>query len=223
MRNQFLVEPKVGNLGFLHAFEVSCLSASTVFLVSPQHKTHNSLYRDAQVLEEERKIRCLRVANFRDLVPLSPPRHAYNCLAPICCQSRRFRHVGMRLKLFPYGYIISYPPKMRTCPGIFCCDFIKLVRHFLYLVVVCPIVTFCKNRYIYKVFRSEHTVLVYMDRLNACEDILSGMQLDDLYEESSQRSRLRLPTLHGDSHVLRTQEEYYKKKPWMAFSAILEV
>jgi hypothetical protein len=29
-------------------------------------------------------------------------------------------------------------------------------------------------------FRSEHTVLVYMDRLNACEDILSGMQLDDL-------------------------------------------
>jgi hypothetical protein len=191
-----------------------------LYLHNIKRTTHSIV--DAQVLEEAKKIRCVRVANFRDLVPLSPPNHTYDCFAPICYQSRRFRHVGLRLKLFPYGYIISYPPKMRTCPGICCCDFIKLIRHGFYLFVVCPIFLCCKNRYIYKVFRSEHAELVYIDRLNACEDILSGMQLDDLCEESIQRSHWRLPTLRGDTHVLRKREEYYKKKPWMAFSAILE-
>jgi hypothetical protein len=106
-------------------------------------------------------------------------------------------------------FYLAFPEATRAC-----------IRRELF--VACPIFLCCKNRYIYKVFHSEHTEVVYIDRLNACEDILSGMQLDDLYEESIQRSHLRLPTLRGDTHVLRTREEYYKKKPWMAFSAILE-
>ena len=83
--------PKVGNLDFLKAFEV---------------------------LEETRKIRCLHIANFRDIVPLSPPIGALACGHAICCQRRRFRHVGFRLKLTPKTFIVSYPPKVRSYCGI---------------------------------------------------------------------------------------------------------
>jgi len=81
--------PKVGNLDYLHAFEA---------------------------LEEQKKIRYIRVANFRDMVPLSPPRQTYNCFAAMFCQHRRFRHVGLRLKLFPHvvyngcAYGVSFVP-----------------------------------------------------------------------------------------------------------------
>lgn len=174
-----------------------------------------------KALEEQKKVRYIRVCNFRDIVPLSPPGATYNCCFAAFCQPTRFRHVGLRLKLYPKGYTISYVPKMRTCPGIACCDLIKILRHWLYLVIVCPIVCFCKNRYTYKVFRSEHTQLVYMDRFDACREDLEDMTLDDLYQERINRARWRMPVLHGGTHIFA--EDEYKKKPYKSLNAILEV
>lgn len=57
--------PKVGNLDFLLAFEE---------------------------LEEAGKLRCLRVANYRDPVTYSPPNGAWDCCHVCWCQRRRFRH-----------------------------------------------------------------------------------------------------------------------------------
>lgn len=175
-----------------------------------------------QLLEEQKKIRYMRVTNYRDIVTLIPPGHAYNCIAAAFCQQRRFRHVGLRLKLFPTGYAISYAPKMRTCPGILCCDLIKILHHYLFLAIICPITCFCKNLYIYRAFRSEHTELVYMNRFDACQGVLEELQLDDLYEERSARSRFRLPVLRANTHTLKRDEEG-KRKPYMTFAAILEV
>jgi len=98
---------------------------------------------------------------------------------------------------------------------------IKILRHYLYLFIVCPIVCFCKNRFTYKAFRSEHTQLVYMDRLDACKDILEKLTLDELYEERINRSRVRMPVLHCDTHVLVREE--YEKKLYKSLNAILEI
>lgn len=110
---------------------------------------------------------------------------------------------------------------MYTWVGIFCCDILKIVKHILYLVLVCPIVVFCKNFYTYRVFRSEHTQSVYMNRFDACQEVLEDMSLDNLMTEKTAKAKWRVPVLHGHSQAFKQKEN--KKKAYMSFNAILEV
>lgn len=99
--------PKVGNLEFLRAFEE---------------------------LEQQKKLRFLQVANDRDPVTLSPP-DTFNPCTPLFCKGRRYRHVGLRLKLRgSKGYVIYYPMKMRTYFGILCCDLMNLSRAWMFVI-----------------------------------------------------------------------------------------
>lgn len=154
--------PKVGNLNFLLAFE------------------H---------LEEKGHLRCLRVANYRDLVPLSPAR------TTLFFQGRRFRHVGFRLKLTPNTFLISFPPKVRSWVGVFLFDLIKMLRTWAF-VLVASVLCFISMCHIKKEFRAEHTQLVYMERFENQKNALEQLTLDGLYQERLARARWRLPVLH---------------------------
>jgi Lipase (class 3) len=185
--------PKVGNLDFLRAFEI---------------------------LEEQNKLRYIRVVNYRDIVPLSPPQLSHNC-ACLFCPRRRFRHVGLRLKLFPHGYVITYSPRARTCLGLACFDCLKILRHYLYLLILCPITCLCKNLFVFKVFMAEHSIVLYMKRFDQCRPVLEKLSLDQLYQERKARARWKLPTLHGDTHMFVRDE--YSKKPYLAANIVLDV
>jgi hypothetical protein len=107
--------PKVGNLAFNRAFEE---------------------------LERQKKLRCLQIANDRDPVPASPP-DAWNPLLAMFCQSRRFRHVGLRLKLRSNGYILFSPPKMRTYWGVLLCDCMYVSRTWMIIILFAFLSLFC--------------------------------------------------------------------------------
>jgi hypothetical protein len=107
--------PKVGNLAFNRAFEE---------------------------LERQKKLRCLQIANDRDPVPASPP-DAWNPSLAMFCQSRRFRHVGLRLKLRSNGHILFSPPKMRTCWGVLLCDCMHVSRTWMIIILFAFLSLFC--------------------------------------------------------------------------------
>jgi pimeloyl-ACP methyl ester carboxylesterase len=162
--------PKVGNLNFLVAFEN---------------------------LEEKGHLRCLRVANYRDLVPLSPPSPPITTLV---FQGRRFRHVGMRLKLTPQTFFVSFPPKVRSYCGVFFFDLIRMLRTWAFALVgsvICFLCT-CETK---KRLRREHTQLVYMERFENQKHALEQLTLDGLYQERFAQARWRLPVLHFDART----------------------
>jgi hypothetical protein len=99
--------PKVGNLDFLKAFEE---------------------------LERQKKLRCLQIANDRDAVTLSPP-DTFDPCVPIFCQNRRYRHVGLRVKLRSNGYIVTSPPKTRTYLGVLLCDCTYVARTWMFVIL----------------------------------------------------------------------------------------
>jgi hypothetical protein len=159
--------PKVGNLKFLVAFEY---------------------------LEEKGHLRCLRVANYRDLVPLSPP------ITTLVFQGRRFRHVGLRLKLTPHTFIISFPPKVRSYCGVFFFDLIKMLRTGAFVLVgsvFCFLCT-CETK---TFLRREHTQLVYMERFENQKHSLEQLTIDGLYQERFARARWRVPVLQFDART----------------------
>ena len=94
--------PKVGNLAFLRTFE-KC--------------------------EEQGRIRCIQVANNKDPVTQSPPIGNFDPCGPVFCRYRLFRHVGLRLHLVPSGFIIWYPMKAKTYPGILVYDWIYVATN----------------------------------------------------------------------------------------------
>jgi hypothetical protein len=115
-------------------------------------------------------------------------------------QGRRFRHVGLRLKLTPHTFIISYPPKVRTYCGVFFFDLYKLLRTLPYVLVgsvFCFLCT-CKTK---TALRREHTQLVYMERFENQKHSLEQLTLDGLYQERLARARWRLPVLHFDART----------------------
>ena len=108
----------------------------------------------------------------------------------------------MRLKLLPDGrYIVSFPPQVTTCVGIMLCDIIKVFRHYFFALILCPLVVLWKGRFTYRLYREEHTQLVYTDRFDACEEDLRELYLDQLYEERIRKGKWRLP-------IVRTSKEY---------------
>ena len=96
--------PKVGNLDFLLAFEE---------------------------LEKQKKLRCVHLANDQDPVSRSPPNGAFSPLAAMLFQERRYRYVGLRVKLVKLGYVIEYHPRTRTYCGILLFDEILIGKAWL--------------------------------------------------------------------------------------------
>ena len=166
--------PKVGNIDFLLAFES---------------------------LEEQGKLRCLRVANYRDIVTLSPPIGALGLCHAICCQERRFRHVGFRLKLTPWSFVISYPPKVRSYCGVLLFDFMKMVKAFVFMMIFIPLCAIftCGVK---KFLRGEHTQLVYMERFDRQKASLETISLDQLYKDRLARPRWRIPVFNAAAHTV---------------------
>ena len=166
--------PKVGNIDFLLAFES---------------------------LEEQGKLRCLRVANYRDVVTLSPPIGALGLGHAICCQERRFRHVGFRLKLTPWSYVISYPPKVHSYCGVLLFDLMKMVKAFVFMMIFIPLCAIftCGVK---KFLRGEHTQLVYLERFNRQKASLETISLDQLYKNRSARPRWRIPVFNPAPHTV---------------------
>jgi hypothetical protein len=83
-----------------------------------------------QNLERKKYIRCLRIANHKDLVTLMPDRGSCSLIYVACCQQGVYRHVGAQLKLYANGTCKT------TCPhegGGYCVmlrrDWRKLVGH----------------------------------------------------------------------------------------------
>jgi hypothetical protein len=114
-----------------------------------------------------------------------------------CLQRRHFRHVGIRLKLLPRGrFLVSYPPRMRTCCGIMLFDIIKVIRHCFYLLILCPLVVLFKRRYTYHLYRKEHTQLAYTNRFDLCQEGLEQLSLDQLYNQRISRAKWRLPIVY---------------------------
>ena len=170
-------------------------------------------------LERNGKLRCFQVANDRDPVTLSPPQGAFNPFHALLCQRRRFRHVGLRLKLRELGYIIMYNPKPRSYLGILCCDSIHLSRTWLIililvllilvslslfyvyiavpLIVLCACIALCTSR-------MHHTQLKYIRRLEYNKETLTELYLDELNKERWERSPYRFPVLrtHGECRKL---------------------
>lgn len=114
--------PKVGNFGFLLAFEE---------------------------LEREGKLRCIHVADDRDPITYVPP-STCSPLHAVICQQRRFRHVGLKLLLRKDGCVIAYPPKMRTYCGVLCCDQMQIAATALFVAatVVTTIVSLIHCAYV---------------------------------------------------------------------------
>ena len=175
--------PKVGNLDFLRTYDY---------------------------LEEQGRVRCIQVANDRDPVTLSPPTGAFNPIHAICCQSGRFRHVGLRITLRKYGYIITYPMKMTTYFGTLFCDMMLITRAlmivavagFLWLlclsacfVIAVPFIC-CYSYRAIKNSRQHHTQLKYIERLQHIKPDLEQQHLDKLNERRWRKSRWRVPVLH---------------------------
>ncbi|CAB9518277.1 Phospholipase A1-II 1 [Seminavis robusta] len=140
--------PKVGNLQFLKAFES---------------------------LEEKNWLRCIHVANYRDIVTQSP------ALPMCCCYGSHFRRAGFHLTLSPHAYILSYPARLGLV-GRFCLDIVKWIKHVCYVLLFVPLLFLCGCQ-TKKFLREEHTQLKYMNRFDNQKAALQHMTLDELYRE----------------------------------------
>ena len=145
-------------------------------------------------------MRCLRVTNYRDTVPLVPAK------TPLFFQSRRFRHVGFRVKLTPHTFVISFPPKVRSYCGVFVFDLIKMLRTWAFYLcgsVLCILFT-CRMK---QDLRAEHTQLVYMERFENQKEGLEQLSLDGLYQQRARAARWRLPVFHFDARTTTNRRD----------------
>ena len=109
--------PKVGNLSFLLTYEY---------------------------LERTGRIRCIQVANNKDPVTKAPPIGNFDPIAPFLYRNALFRHVGLRLLLLPDGFVIWYPMKAKSRPGILAYDLRRVFANCCMMLCGCIVLTiFC--------------------------------------------------------------------------------
>lgn len=129
--------------------------------------------RAFQAVEQMDKIRCLRVVNQSDLVPLVPRREGRVLVNLFRCRSMVYRHVGNELRLYRnLTYVISRPPEARVYLGSFVKDIPQQIIH----VTLLADTIFCR-RYIFR----RHSVKAYSENLTAVEKPLKKVYLNDLY------------------------------------------
>jgi hypothetical protein len=157
-----IASPKVGNLAFRRAFQASVYPLQIIALPASVMISLTIIYSHRlQNLESKRHIRCLRIANHKDLVTLLPDRGSFSLAYIACCQSSVYRHVGTELKLYGNGTCeISCPSEGDGYCGIFLRDWKKQVGHGI--AVVGTLLLCCCFR---DDFLKNHGCKEYMDRL----------------------------------------------------------
>lgn len=164
--------PKVGNKAFLVSFEA---------------------------LEELGYLRCLHIANDRDVVTLSPSASAFNSTFALFCQHRLYRHVGIHLTLSPASYAWTYPPKLRSFLLIALVDTLNVMRNWFDLVFVYPtLVVFhvlccCFMRR--TSYADEHSCVTYFERFDKFKEDLEALTVESVYQARKNRAWWRTSSL----------------------------
>lgn len=153
---------------------VSCVS-----IASP--KVGSLSFRQTfQSLEQSRQLRCLRIANFKDLVTLLPDRGSLSCLYIVCCQANIYRHVGMELKLYSSSkYGICRSAESKSYMGVFLHDWGRQIKNAVHMIVTLPFVCCCRED-----FLKYHGCSEYMERIAGNGRHLQHQYLNDLYDKS---------------------------------------
>uniref|UniRef100_A0A7S1D2T9 Fungal lipase-type domain-containing protein n=2 Tax=Cyclophora tenuis TaxID=216820 RepID=A0A7S1D2T9_CYCTE len=176
-----------GALATLFAFETAASvdpripkPVSCITIASP--KVGGLTFRRAfQALERQGVMRCLRIANNKDLVTLLPDRGSLSCLYIMCCQSHVFRHVGIELKLYKNGtYSLSRPTETTSYVGLFCKDWSKQAMNGVGMVLTLPMMVAGQED-----FLNYHSCMEYLARLQKCSDKTRGLYLNKLYESNA--------------------------------------
>jgi len=174
-----------GALATLFAFEAAASEdpripkpVSCINVASP--KVGGLSFRRAfQALERQGNMRCLRIANYKDLVTLLPDRGSVSCLYILCCQSSVFRHVGIELKLFRNGtYRLSRPAEDTGYLSLFCKDWTKQVKNAFVMILTLPLVCLCKED-----FLKYHGCREYMERLMKSARKTRDLHLNTIYTD----------------------------------------
>jgi hypothetical protein len=165
-----IASPKVGNLAFRRAFQVRFCNGAEALPLSPiVLLTVYYLHFICQNLERKKHIRCLRIANHKDLVTLMPDRGSCSLVYIACCQQGVYRHVGAQLKLYANGTCkITSPHEGDSYCGMLRRDWKKFVGHSFAMVgslVLCC--CYSEN------FPKYHSCKEYMRRLEKVSGIAS--------------------------------------------------
>lgn len=150
---------------------ISCVS-----IASP--KVGSASFRRAfQSLEKARQLRCLRIANYKDLVTLLPDRGSLSCLYIVCCQSNVYRHVGMELKLYSASkFTISKSCESNSYFKMFLRDWRRQVKNSFFMVLSLPFLCCCRED-----FLKNHGCGEYMERILGNWNALECRNLNELY------------------------------------------
>jgi hypothetical protein len=149
---------------------VTCIS-----IASP--KVGNMAFRRA-VQDLEGRLRCLRIANHKDLVTLLPDRGSWSCAYILCCQSNVYRHAGLEVKLYDSTrFVISQAGDANeSYLTVLIRDGWKQICNAASVVLSLPCVCCCRID-----FLKYHGCKEYMERLLGNEKGLHAQQLNDLY------------------------------------------
>jgi hypothetical protein len=128
-----------------------------------------------QYLERNHRLRCLRVANDKDIFPTIPNIGTRNCCGITCAGDREYRHVGVALILKRDGdHTIRYPRHCRHGLRLFFRDFgqnankqRKKVGRWI-----------CRENLV-----ENHTCMEYWSRINRCSNKLKDMDPYGQYKE----------------------------------------
>lgn len=166
------------------AADVRITSPVTCISVASPKVGNLAFRRIVQGLEQQGALRCLRIANYKDLVTLLPDRGTWSCFVIMCCQSIVYRHVGIELKLYHgnKAYALTKADDSRSYLGIFLRDWKKQVKHAFAVILTLPMILFCCCRR--NQFLKFHACQEYMQRLLAHEKPLSETYLNRVYQQA---------------------------------------
>lgn len=128
-------------------------------------------------LEKSRRVRCFRVVNDGDLIPLIPATANVNCLYVSCCQNKIYRDIGIRCHLFDnkkpsMTYAQHYDHPVR----LFFTDFGVQMKGIIKTLIGLPFLCTCHTR-----FASSHSCMEYVKRMKFAESYLSNRHMNEVF------------------------------------------
>jgi Lipase (class 3) len=150
---------------------ISCFS-----IASP--KVGSISFRKAfQRMEALHQLRCLRVANNKDIITLFPDRGSLSCLYIICCQSNVYRHVGMEMTLYSSSsYSFSRSSACTSYTALFLRDWRRQFKNAAHVFLTLPFILFCRED-----FLKYHGCSEYVERIAGNGRQLQYQYLNELY------------------------------------------
>jgi len=162
-------------------------------------------------LEQARRLRCVRLANYKDVVTLLPDHGTWSCLYITACQGLVYRHVGWEIKCYLGSGIAAAAAAAARGGGgggtitcqitrsnrhadasygtVWRYDWYKQLRNCALLVITLPLLM-CAGC-CHEDFLRYHSCKEYMERLWVNAEYLQSKQLNDLYDEADRHAALR--------------------------------